>query len=241
VELTRSYVICCVQRTGSWLLAHTLADTGYAGRPSDYFDEAERENHTRVWGLPASDLARYAQAVRERAATPNGVLGSKMMWNDFDRLRSSAGVPSGADAGLDFMRATFPAAQYIWLRRVDKVRQGISWWRAGATAQWALRPDQEARQPTAADAERIVPLVRFAEQCEDGWRQWFASTGIQPCEVTYEDLARDRLAAVNKVLGFLGLPLLDASSLPPVRFRQQADSLTERYVELVRSAMSTSR
>jgi hypothetical protein len=33
VEPARSYVICCVQRTGSWLLAHTLADTGYAGRP----------------------------------------------------------------------------------------------------------------------------------------------------------------------------------------------------------------
>jgi LPS sulfotransferase NodH len=52
VEPVRSYVICCVQRTGSWLLAHTLADTGYAGRPSDYFDDAERENHAREWGLP---------------------------------------------------------------------------------------------------------------------------------------------------------------------------------------------
>jgi LPS sulfotransferase NodH len=47
VEPVRSYVICCVQRTGSWLLAHTLADTGYAGRPSDYFDDAERENNER--------------------------------------------------------------------------------------------------------------------------------------------------------------------------------------------------
>src|ERR1700751_860604 len=65
-----------------WLLAHTLADTGYAGRPSDYFDSAERENHTREWGLPAGDLALYAREVRDKATTPNGVLGSKMMWND---------------------------------------------------------------------------------------------------------------------------------------------------------------
>jgi LPS sulfotransferase NodH len=121
MEPARSYVICCVQRTGSWLLAHTLADTG-----------------------------------------------------------------------LEFMRATFPAAQFVWLRRADKVRQGISWWRADATGQWVLRPDQEAGRP-APDVERIVRLVRFAEQCEDGWRQWFASTGIQPCEVSYEDLARKRL------------------------------------------------
>jgi LPS sulfotransferase NodH len=62
VEPARSYVICCVQRTGSWLLAHTLADTGYAGRPSDYFDEQERKTHTREWGEPG-DLpsVRYRQ------------------------------------------------------------------------------------------------------------------------------------------------------------------------------------
>jgi hypothetical protein len=55
--------------------------------------------------------------------------------------------------------------------------------------------------------------------------------------VVYEDLSRDRLAVANGVLGFLRLAQLDADDLPPVRYRRQADSLTERYVELVRSAM----
>jgi hypothetical protein len=41
------------------------------------------------------------------------------------------------------------------------------------------------------------------------------------------------------VLEFLRLPQLDAGDLPPVRYRQQADSLTERYVDLIRSAMSS--
>jgi LPS sulfotransferase NodH len=150
VEPARSYVICCVQRAGSWLLAHTLADTGYAGRPSDDFDEAERETRTREWGL---------------------------------------------------------------------------------------RPDQEAEQP-APDVEQMVQLVQFAQRCEDGWRQRFASTGLQPCEVRYEDLPEDRLAVANAVLEFLRLPRLEARDLPPVRYRKQADTLTERYVDLVRSAMT---
>ncbi len=239
MEPVRSYVICCVQRTGSWLLAHTLADTGYAGRPSDYFDEAERENHAREWGLPAGDPARYARAVQDKAMTPNGVLGSKLMWNDFNRLRSSARSSAGADAGLEFMRATFPDPQFIWLRRADKVRQGISWWRAAETGQWAVRAGQESGRP-AADVEQIAALVRFAEQCEDGWRQWFASTGLQPCEVFYEDLTGDRLAVANKVLAFLRLPELDVGSLPPVRYQQQADGLTERYVDLVRATLGIS-
>lgn len=83
-----------------------------------------------------------------------------------------------------------------------------------------------------------MQLVRFAQRCEDGWRQWFASTRIQPCEVVYEDLSRDRLAVMNRVLEYLRLPQLDAGDLPPVRYRKQADALTERYADLVRSAMS---
>jgi trehalose 2-sulfotransferase len=238
VEPVRSYVICCVQRTGSWLLAHTLADTGYAGRPSDYFEDEEQENNTREWGLPDGELATYIRAVRDTATTPNGVLGSKMMWNVFDSLRSSVHSPRGADAGLEFMRTTFGDPQFVWLRRADKVRQGISWWRAAVTDQWGLRPGQQAEQP-APDVEQMVQLVQLAQQCEDGWRQWFSSTGIQPCQVRYEDLATDRLAVANQVLEFLRLPQLDAETLPPVRYRKQADSLTERYVDLVRSAMSS--
>ena len=48
-------------------------------------------------------------------------------------------------------------------------------------------------------------------------------------------------AATHQVLGFLSLPLLGPGSLPPVRYRQQSDSLTERYADLVRSAMNASR
>jgi LPS sulfotransferase NodH len=133
------------------------------------------------------------------------------------------------------MQTAFPDPQFIWLRREDKVRQGVSWWRAALTDQWALRPDQEPGQPVP-DVEQII---QFAKRCEDDWRRWFALTEIRPCEVVYEDLARDRLARANRVLESLRLPQLDADDLPPVRYRKQADSLTERYVALVRAAMST--
>jgi hypothetical protein len=72
------------------------------------------------------------------------------------------------------------------------------------------------------------PGRREADSARGAGPEWFASTGIQPCEVVYEDLARDRLAVANAVLEFLRLPQLDAGHLPPVRYRKQADSLTER-------------
>jgi len=238
VEPVRSYVICGVQRTGSWLLANTLADTGYAGLPSGYFDEAERKTRTREWGVPPGHLTVYVRAMWGKATTPNGVLGSKLMWNEFEGLLSPLRPRARTDAGLALMTATFPDPQFIWLRRQDKVRQGISWWRAVVTNQWGLRPGQDAEQPPP-DLEQMVELVRRAQRCEDGWRQWFASTGIQPCEVLYEHLALDRLAVTNTVLDFLRLQRLDATDLPPVRYHKQADSLTEQYVDLVRSAMSS--
>jgi hypothetical protein len=61
--------------------------------------------------------------------------------------------------------------------------------------------------------------------------------GSSRAKVVHEDLARDRLAVANAVLEFPRLRQLDADHLPPVRYRQQADGLTERYVDLVRSAM----
>jgi LPS sulfotransferase NodH len=81
---------------------------------------------------------------------------------------------------------------------------------------------------TAASCPRTAPRTQRA-----------ARPGIQPCQVVYEDLSRDKLAVVNRVLEFLRLPQLGAGDLPPVRYRKQADSLTERYADLVRSAMTS--
>ena len=180
-------------------------------------------------------------SVQDKATTPNGVLGSKLMWNVFDSLRSSHRPPAGTDAGLAFMRTTFGDPQFVWLRRADKVRQGIWWWRAAVTGQWALRPGQQADQPPPGAAQ-MVRLAQFAPRCEDGWRRWFAATGIQPGQVVCEDLAPDRLAVANRVLEFLRLPRLDAGTLPPVRYRKQADSgatgtatfLGERHARIAR-------
>ena len=76
---TRSCLICCVQRTGSWLLAHSLRDTHRAGYPSDDFDPAERAAHLADWGLDERASAAYLHAVRSRATTANGVMATKMM------------------------------------------------------------------------------------------------------------------------------------------------------------------
>ena len=201
-------------------------------------DDAEREDHTREWGLPPGDLAAYVHALWDKATTPNDVPGSKLMWNNFDWLRSSPRPPAGTDPGLETMRTTFPNAQFIWPRRADKRGKAS---RGGERSRPISRPCGQARSP---GSQRPT----WSRSCSSSSPRSGARTAggsgshqreSSPCQVVYEDLARDRLAAANAALEFLRLPQLDADDLPPIRYRKQADTLTERYAALVRSAMSS--
>jgi LPS sulfotransferase NodH len=117
----------------------------------------------------------------DHATTPNGVLGSKLMFNDFDWLRSSLRPPAGTDAGLSSCgRVPAPSARLAAACGQGAARHLVVARRRDQSV--GLRPGQDAGQPPP-DVEQMVQLVRFAQRCEDGWRQWFAATGIQPCEV----------------------------------------------------------
>jgi trehalose 2-sulfotransferase len=195
--LHKSYLICCVQRSGSWLLAHTLRDTGVAGRPSDYFDGAERDRNAARWGTP--DFPSYLDAVLARGTTANGVFGSKMMWNDFGPFLASLRTLGDARSALsdrDLLEWAFPCLSFVWLRRTDKVRQGVSWWRAVVTDQWVRHPGEESKKADL-DVSRILPLVQLAGEWDVAWREWFAEQRISPLEITYEQLDEYRLASVN--------------------------------------------
>jgi trehalose 2-sulfotransferase len=121
--------------------------------------------------------------------------------------------------------------RYVWLRRDDKLRQAISWWRAGATGQYALTADTVAAEPPAFDHDAIEGLVHYAEVCEQGWRDWFAANSIEPLEIVYEDLIKDLNKAVRDVAGFLDVAVpLRLSRVQP-RLLRQADDHTERFLQ----------
>jgi LPS sulfotransferase NodH len=228
---TRCYLICTVQRTGSWLLCHALEDTGVAGVPAEYFhrgDEALWADRWRTTG----DAAFFAAMVSEQR-TPNGVFGSKMMWNYFqetlERLRNLAGDRISSDAQV--LATRFPELRYLWLRRGDFVRQGVSWWAAAATGQYALIGDERRALLPDPDYDKIANLARLAEESDLAWQEWFATHNVVPLEVRYEAMVGDLEATVLQVLAFLGLepPDLPLKVIP--RLRRQADDATERVVE----------
>jgi LPS sulfotransferase NodH len=231
----RSYLICSVQRAGSWLLCHALQDTGVLGVPAEYFHRGDELFWRGQWKTATED--GFLQALRERPASANGVWGSKMMWNYFGdalgRLRAWPRLglgPGPADPVV--LAAAFPELRYVWLRRGDKLRQAISWWRAAATGQYALADGEQPAPPPPFDRDAIARLVRYAEECEAGWRDWFTAHAIAPFETVYEDMTDDLPMTVRELPAFLGVALPPA--LVPVRprLRRQAGQHTEHLVDL---------
>ncbi len=59
----RSYLICAIPRTGSYLLCDMLKATGVAGNPNEYFSDNYQRHWAAQWGTP--DYGSYLRRVVE--------------------------------------------------------------------------------------------------------------------------------------------------------------------------------
>jgi LPS sulfotransferase NodH len=95
--------------------------------------------------------------------------------------------------------------------------------------------------PTAPfDLQWVSTLHRRLLAQEAMWREMFASFGVKPLVVDYEDLAESYAGVVKEVLSFLGLDLAPGMTLPPPRLEKQADALTEEIIARYRELPSPS-
>jgi trehalose 2-sulfotransferase len=132
----------------------------------------------------------------------------------------------------EVLAAAFPGLRYVWLRRDDKLRQAISWWRAAATGQYALAAGQQPAKPPAFDRDAISGLVQYAQDCETGWRDWFSANSVQPLQIEYEDLTRDLNHTVRGIAEYLDITLPPGLEPARPRLQRQADDHTERLAAL---------
>ncbi len=233
---TRSYLLCAVPRTGSYLLCDLLGASGVAGRPNEYFNPGFQAQWQIDWG--STTIEQYLRAVTHRGTTPNGVFGLKAHPMQFDALcRQLAGrnsVKFVDRPGL--LAAWLPEVEYIRLCRRDRLRQAISYVRAIQTHGWwdsAVAPGPSA--PARPELERFdVQLIDRAMtllgSMHDRWSRYFAAIGVTPLEITYEDLTGDPAAAVGAVLDHLDVPRPVDPTTAHAPFRRQADDVTEEWV-----------
>jgi LPS sulfotransferase NodH len=208
-------MICSMQRSGSTLLVHMLADTMLAGAPAEYLMQEVIEMLKRRW-----DIERFDDYLREllaRKTSPNGVFGVKAQWEQY-----------ALAIGERDPKSLFPDMRFIHLRREDRVRQAVSWVRALQTQRW-FAVDGRDRATPEFDRERITKIARRIAKGEAAWESTFERHGITPYRLTYEELAAAPVPTARAVLEFVGVEVPDAL-LANVPMQRQADELSEEWV-----------
>lgn len=260
-----SYRIWFSPRTGSTLLCKALASTSRAGTPQELFNLAPDDSLQQSFGIDSFEALQ--QALWETGSTPNGVFGIKhsLFAEHTDRLLQqlhqlmAEGDPKDEDAPPAFAPereqaiwdALFPNCRHIFLTRRNKVRQAVSWWKAIKSQIWHRDP-----APPASNGNSLLPAA-FYEQLYDPaalnhllresalrecyTQEQFDHLGIQPLTLVYEDMIKDFLATVRKVLAFLELPAEGiALKTPNAYFLPTADDQSEAWVQRFRAEMHTS-
>jgi trehalose 2-sulfotransferase len=154
-QLRSSYFVCGTPRSGSWLLCGLLASTGVAGRPHELFWRETEKANSQAWQV--SCFADYLARARDAATTPNGVLGSKLMWEYLEDLLVRLRQLGDASPDRSLIGRHFPSPRFVWIRREDVIAQAVLRARAIQTGRWH---HWDARDPHAVpvyDRQQIDP------------------------------------------------------------------------------------
>ncbi|QKT08652.1 sulfotransferase [Gordonia sp. X0973] len=250
----KPYVVCATQRSGSTLLVESLAATGVAGRPAEffqYFSSSSLAPQPREWFAGVDDesiVGRLAVSepghvdertadqwradIRAAGATGNGVWGGKLMWNQTPLLIARTRVAAGdLRAALRWLLGADPL--FVHVHRDDLVAQAVSMWRAVQTRAWrdgdvSAVPDEE----TFYSAEGIAHLAGILAEQQRRWQDWFAREGIEPVDVAFADLARDPTGTTARVLTALGQ---NPALAPPPPLKPQSNTRSKEWAQRYRA------
>jgi LPS sulfotransferase NodH len=237
-----SYLICATPRTGSSLLCGLLDSTGVAGHPESYFRQPDEQEWAARWGIASpSDAtfsyADYVQAAITAGSTANGVFAARIMWGTLDEVVAKLAPVypdlAGSDAGL--LNWAFGRTRFVYLRRGDVVAQAVSLLRAEQTNVWfeTAQDQHEPEREPRFDFDLVQERVRLIEEHNTAWQEWFASAGIRPYLVRYEELDSEPVRIARGVVDYLGLDLPVGREIV-VRHRRLADELNAQWIDSYR-------
>lgn len=239
-----SYLICATPRTGSSLLCGLLESTGVAGCPESYFRQPDEQAWAARWGIVsrsdnAFSYADYVRAALAAGRTDNGVFAARIMWGTMAEVVSKLAAvhPDLAGMDVDLLHRAFGETRFIYLRRGDAVAQAVSLLRAEQTNVWFETTQAALKEPEREprfDLDELRARVHLVRDHNAAWQEWFASTGIQPYSMLYEELDANPVGVTRGVLDFLGLELPVSTEIV-VRHRRLADHLSAQWINRYRA------
>ncbi len=233
------YILCSTPRTGSTLLCSLLSSTHVLGYPESYFREPDEDAWARRFALPTvgqrvRDYQAFVQAARDAATTANGVFAARIMWGSIQRMAAGLEKSSG-QTDRAILEEALGRLTFVQLTRDDVVAQAVSWARAEQTGYWQ-HGDTVSRWPEP-DLQQMTDLVGIIRAHTSSWRAWFASNGIEPRELSYEQVVAEPRIAVEGIAARLQVDV-PADWRPPSTHVKQADETNERWGTLLRAALA---
>lgn len=243
--MNKTYFICTVHRSGSSLLGDMIHRTRRAGYPAEFFDPVSQASdywHKIVQCGPEDD---YLDKAIASGATENGTFGVKLHWNHVPTLRqrlheslSRAGKPQAENTPLDrLIEAKFGPVRYVWLRRKNKVAQGLSHFKATQTGIWSSEAKSDDRvaldQRLTFDFPKIHQHVQQVTEHDQRWAQFFKTHQIAPLMLVYEDFIKNPELTLKSLFQFLELPSENLDFSLPNR-EKQSDGRSKEWEQTYR-------
>ena len=246
-NFSKTYVVASTPRTGSTLLCRLLWDLDCVGAPKEYLNPMQmrdwevRMGDSAAWRFfcaclrgPAvgllgqrewrpEEFRRYVERIRQRRTSAGGFFGIKIHRHHFEKFFV---------AGKISLEETLAPRQWIFLRRVDRVAQAVSWSRALQSGRWAAH--QKFAFPVVYRRRQIGRLIEQIEAQEAAWERYFQTREIEPLRLRYEDLVEDRAKVLRSVLEYLGVANAAGITLPMPDLERQSDDLNRLWIERYR-------
>jgi LPS sulfotransferase NodH len=223
-------IIATTPRTGGHLFSDLLSSTQVCGRPSEYV----LPHADYIWRCfeGCTNRREYLNYYLRHGWSANNVFGAKVTWRQFCAFTEDlTGRPSlNHRLRAQVIEQCFGRCLYIFLRRRDRIRQAISYFRAMQTGQWSSKTasTMDAVEANRFDANAVDKLLGEIDRFESIWLEYFNELPGNCLQLYYEDLARNACTFIAQTLAFLGIN--EWSGICRTELKRQSDGLTEEWV-----------
>ena len=196
----RLLVLCMTPRSGSTALSAAMASTGVLGRGGELLNRKPGGEFERlVAGRRFPSRRALLHEVVDASRTPNGVGHIKV---DLQHI-----LPFLLDGGsLDLLKS----ARFVLLTRERMLSQAVSRYRGFQTGRWHAKGDEPASADTAPcdfDFDAIRKQLFFLSNMLAGYERVFATLGVRPLRLHYENVARDDGETIERIAALVGVSL----------------------------------
>lgn len=225
-EPRRTYLVATTQRSGSHLLAHSLAHHG-AGVPLEYANPFLAEIELMRRGQEVTVDARRAllEEVRSRRTTTDGLFGLKAHWHHWEGVL-------GDEVRLRLLE---PRA-VIHVHRRDILSQAVSLAFSRRTGSWISFHARRPLDPGVFDAAAIDDALAVIAHEQHAWEAWFDRAGLSPLRLCF-----DHIVADPERISVMAAEFLGAGSFTPARAKvplalpqRQDDDVKREWLALAR-------